>query len=437
MTTDLSPTPQHPWQDGERWKTPFAAIWTGQAFSLLGSQLVQFSLIWWLTQETGSATVLATATLVGQLPQILIGPIAGALVDRWNRRIVMIAADSGVALSTLWLVTLFAVGAADTPHVFLVLMLRSTGGAFHWPAMQASTSLMVPKQHLPRVAGFNQMLSGAINIVAPPFGALLLKALPIEQVLAIDIATAAIAIAPLLFIAVPQPDPEPDRAGSGRPGVLHDLAEGFRYAAHLPGLMTFFGVAIVVSFVFFPAIALIPILVTDHFGGEALQLAWMDSAWGIGIVLGGLTLGVWGGFKRLMDTAGFGLCGQGIGMAVVGMAPASGFAIGVGGLFFTGFMFPITNGPLQAILQSNVAPSMQGRIFTLMNSITSAVTPVSLLIAGPVADAVGVRFWFALAGITCLLCSTTALFFPPLRNLEADMQADTALREQIQAAQPT
>ena len=436
MTPAPSPLPQHGWHENQPWKTLFAAIWTGQAFSLLGSQLVQFALIWWLTQETGSATVLATAALVGQLPQILIGPIAGALVDRWDRRVVMIVADGGVALSTLWLVYLFAVGAADIPHVFLILMLRSTGGAFHWPAMQASTSLMVPKQHLPRVAGFNQMLSGAINIIAPPFGALLLDVLPIEQVLAIDIVTAGIAITPLLFIAVPQPDRESDPIASSRPSVLHDLAEGFRYAVRLPGLMIFFGVAIVVSFVFYPAFALMPLLITDHFGGGALQLGWLESAWGIGIVLGGRTLGIWGGFKRLMDTAGAGLGGQGVGMVLVGIAPASGFPLALGGLFFTGLMFPITNGPLQAVLQSNVEPHMQGRIFTLMNSITSAVTPISLLVAGPVADAVGVRFWFAVAGVTCLVCSTTAFFFPALRNLEADMQADRAHREHIQPAPP-
>src|SRR5262245_26409290 len=149
----------------QNWGRPFFTIWTGQAFSLFGSALVQFALIWWLTQKSGSATVLALATLAGMLPMILIGPFAGALVDRWNRRIIMMAADAVIALFTLLLVYLFATGAVQIWHVYVILAVRAVGGAFHFPAMSASTPLMVPDDQLTRVGGLNQTLQGVNGLV--------------------------------------------------------------------------------------------------------------------------------------------------------------------------------------------------------------------------------------------------------------------------------
>ena len=160
------------------WATRFFAIWSGQALSLFGSSLVHFALIWWLTQKTGSATVLALASLAGMLPQVLFGPFAGALVDRWNRRQVLILADGSIALATLILVYLFAMDQAQPWHVYVILAFRSLGGAFHYPAMAASTPLMVPEDKLTRVNGLNQTLQGLNAMVAPPVGALLITVLP-------------------------------------------------------------------------------------------------------------------------------------------------------------------------------------------------------------------------------------------------------------------
>ncbi len=154
------------------WKRKFLPIWGAQLFSLLGSGLVQFALVWYITLETGSAAVLATATLIALLPDVLLAPFAGAYVDRLNRRVMMIVADSFIALSTLGLVLLFALDLIQIWHIFMVMFLRSLGGIFHWPAMQASTSLMVPDKHLSRFAGLNQAVRGGLNIVASPLGAL-------------------------------------------------------------------------------------------------------------------------------------------------------------------------------------------------------------------------------------------------------------------------
>ncbi|MCK4977843.1 MAG: MFS transporter, partial [Anaerolineales bacterium] len=171
----------------KNWAAPFFTIWTGQAFSLLGSQLVQFALIWWLTKTTGSATVLATASLVGLLPQVLLGPIAGTFVDRWSRRVTMIIADGIIALATVLLAYLFWSGVVQIWHVYLLMFVRSMAGSFHWPAMQASTSLMVPKEHFSRIQGLNQILNGGMNIISAPLGALLLEVLSIQGVLSIDV----------------------------------------------------------------------------------------------------------------------------------------------------------------------------------------------------------------------------------------------------------
>ena len=189
----------------QNWKKKFFFIWGGQALSLVGSGLVQFALVWWLTQTTGSAAVLASATLAAMLPEIFLGPFAGALVDRLNRKKVMILADSLVAASTVVLVGLFATGWVQPWHVFIILFIRSIGGSFQFPAMQASTSLMVPADQLTRIAGLNQLLRGILGIATPPLGALLLALLPMFGVLSVDVITAAFAVVSLLLVSIPQP----------------------------------------------------------------------------------------------------------------------------------------------------------------------------------------------------------------------------------------
>jgi MFS transporter, DHA3 family, macrolide efflux protein len=411
-----------------RWAAPFFAIWTGQAFSLFGSMLVQFALVWWLTQTTGSATVLATATLAAVLPAAIIGPIAGALVDRWNRRAVMIGADILIALATVVLIYYYRIGAMQVWYVYAAMAFRGAMGGFQWPAMQASTSLMVPERHLTRVAALNQTLNGAMSIVAPPLGALLISLLPMQSVLAIDVITALLAVTPLLFIAVPQPPRRPAAhgldavpapvTGGGRPSVLHDLQAGWRYVLAWPGLMAVLILAMAINFVTTPAFSLMPILVTKHFGGGALQLGWLESGWGIGVVVGGLVLSAWGGFRQRVVTSLSGIVGAGIGMLIVGFSPTYALAMAVAGMFLSGFMNPIINGPFFALLQSNVEPDMQGRVLGLVQSAAAAMMPLSLLIAGPIADALGVRVWYLLGGGATLLIGVVSFFVPAIMHIE-------------------
>lgn len=402
-----------------RWAPRFFTIWTGQAFSLLGSQLVSFAIIWWLTQTTGSATVLATASLVGLLPQVVLGPLTGALVDRWSRRLIMIIADGLIALATVLLAVLFAIGHVQIWQVYLLLFIRSVCGGFHWPAMQASTSLMVPKEHFARIQGLNQMLQGGMSIASAPLGALLLAWLPMEGILAIDVFTAVLAITPLLFFKIPQPERSDLQAETqNKPSVWQDLVAGFRYVWGWPGLMMIGVMATVINFLLTPAFSLLPILVTKHFNGQAIQLATLESFSGIGFIVGGLILSAWGGFKRRILTSLAGLIAMGLGCLVMGLLPPSAFIIAVGTMLYLGIVNPIVNGPLLAAVQAAVAPEMQGRVFTLISTLAAGMSPIGLIIAGPIADKMGVQTWFIIGGVVTGLMGVVSVFIPAIMHFE-------------------
>jgi MFS transporter, DHA3 family, macrolide efflux protein len=400
------------------WKPKFFTIFAGQALSLFGSSLVQFALVWYLTRETGSATILATATLVAMLPQILLGPFVGALIDRWNRRIVMIVADGIIALATLVLAGLFFFNLVEIWHIYVILLIRSMGGTFHWPAMQSSTSLMVPKEHLSRIAGWNQTLQGLVSIVSPPAGAVLISLIPTQGVLMIDVTTALLAIIPLLFIAIPLPARQMAENGEHETSYWQDVRAGFTYIVAWPGLMAILFMAVLINFLLTPTSSLMPLLVTRHFELGAIEYGLTSSLFGVGMISGGLLLGIWGGFKKRIVTSMLGITGLGAGVILTGLAPANMFWLALVGMSVTGFMSPITNGPLHAVLQATVRPDMQGRVMSLVSSAAIAMTPLSLAVAGPVSDLIGIRIWYIFGGVACLLMGLAAFFIPAIMNIE-------------------
>ena len=402
-----------------KWAGRFFTIWIGQAFSLFGSSIVQFSLVWWLTQKTGSATVLATATLFAVLPQILLGPFAGAFVDRWNRRIIMIVADGSIAMATAVLIYLFATNQIQVWQIYAAAIIRSIGGAFHQPAMTSSTSLMVPNRHLARVAGANQTLQGMNSILAPPLGALLLELYPTQAVLMIDILTAAIAILPLLFIPIPQPSKQLERAGeANKTSYFQDLREGFVYVVRWKGLLGIIILAMLLNFLLVPTSSFLPLVITKIFHGGAAELGWTQSLFGAGIIIGGIILSIWGGFKRRIITSFCGITGIGFGVLFTGLLPPNMFYLILVTNFMVGFGQVFANGPLTAILQSSVAADKQGRVFSLLVAGATAMMPLSLLIAGPISDRFGIRFWYIFGGAACLLMTLIASFVPAIMNIE-------------------
>jgi len=225
-------------------------------------------------------------------------------------------------------------------------------------------------------------------------------------------------------VAVPQPDRPASAAAGGRPTtVWQDLVAGLRYAWAWPGLMVAVGMAMIINFVTNPGFALMPLLITEHFGGGAVELGWLESAWGVGMLSGALLLSTWGGFRRRVYTSLSAMIVGGVGIAVVGLAPASALPLAMGGMFLAGFSNPLINGPLFAILQATVAPDMQGRILTLVHSVAAAMMPLSLAIAGPVADVVGVQPWYLVGGVLFSLVGLGGFFIRPMVNIEQNGHA--------------
>jgi len=404
----------------KNWARRFFTLWTGQAISLVGSALVQFALVWWLTQETGSATILATASLVAMLPRILIGPFAGALVDRWNRQWTIIIADSLIAGFSLLLAWLFLIGRVEIWHVYVIMAIRAIGEAFHFPAWAASVPLLVPQEQLTRINGINHSLQGINSFVAPPLGAMLLGLFGTQVVLMIDAGTAALAVLLVFLIGIPQPERTTQESTKEKPSLLDDIGVALKFVRGLPGLVSLLVMALFLNFLLTPTSSLLPLVVTKHFGKGAIDLGFMESAEGIGIILGGIILGVWGGFRKKILTSMFGIFGLGLGIMMIGLVPADKFTLAVVCLGFVGFMVPMANGPLGAIFQTVVPRDMQGRFMSLVNSAATAMSPLGLLIAGPVSDALGVRFWFWAGGSLCLLICAGNFFNQKLLNIEQE-----------------
>ncbi len=411
--------------DTQKPMRPFWTLWSGQAISLFGSQLVQFALIWWLTEETGSATVLAVASLMGLLPQVVLGPFIGVFVDRWSRRWVMLMADTAVAAVSILLAGLFYFGFVETWHILAILFIRSVGSSFHTSAMMATTTLMVPAKHLTQIQGVNQMLMGGMNIIAAPIGALLLAVLSIEGVLWLDALTAVCAIVPLFIITVPEPEKRGE--DDADQSVWQDMKDGFLYVNDRRGILYLILMATTVNFLFAPAVAMLPLLVTDYFGGGALQFASTQSALGLGIVIGGVLLGVWGGFKSRIYTVLSSFAGLGVTFIVIGLVPPTGFLIALGAFFVSGMMSSMINGPIQAIMQVVIAPEFQGRVFSLLGSLALAVTPIGLILAGPIADLLGIRVWYVVAGAICFVVGLAGFGVSAIVHVEegGDVPAET------------
>ncbi|MCP5093980.1 MAG: MFS transporter [Chloroflexi bacterium] len=257
-----------------------------------------------------------------------------------------------------------------------------------------------------------------MSIVAPILGALILKILPLQSILLLDVATAVPAIIPLLFITIPQPAKQQPAQTDSPTSVVTDLRQGLRYIGSWPGLIMLIVVYAMVHFLLAPSMALMPLLITNHFAGGALQLASLQSAAGIGLVLGGLTLGVWGGFKHRMATAMVALALMGVGMGAIGLAPTNAFPVAVAGMFVVGFTLSFVTSLRMAVLQAAIPPEIQGRVITVVLSSTALTDPIGLAIAGPLSDVVGVRIWYLLCGAITILMGIGALFVPAIMQIE-------------------
>ncbi len=415
MHQDLSkpPTPLETTVGGN-WQPRFWTIWIGQALSLTGSALTQFVLLWWITKTTNSASALAIAGVMGLLPQALLAPLGGTLADRLSRRTIMIVADTITAICMIILVLLFANNAVQLWHIYTLMFIRSSMQAFQSPAAAASTSMLVPTDWLPRVAGMNQALQGIMTIAAAPLGAVALAVLPFEGALMIDVVTACLGIVPLLFFAIPQPKREQTQTSS----IWQDFREGVSYVSQRRGLLMLYGLLGLVVLTVMPTFTLTPLLVTNHFGGGVNEVAMMEGIAGIGIILGGVLISVTPIFKRRVITllASFAVsCGT---VALTALAPSNALWLATAWWFLSGLTFSTGNAPMMAILQTSVPNQIQGRVISLMNTVMGFAGPVGLAIAAPLGERFGVQSVFIIGGVLSAIVCLLGFFSKPLMNIE-------------------
>lgn len=432
----------------------FALLWSGQLVSALGTSLTQFAITIWAFQETGQATTLALVGLFSFGPTVLVGPLAGALVDRWDRKLVTALSDVAAALATLALFGLHASGSLQVWHLYVLGAWSGVFGAFQWPAISVLISTILHKEQYGRAAGMMSIVESAPRIAAPFLAALLLAIRGLGTVFLIDMVTCAVAVASLAFIAVP-PRARPPMAALNGSSMRDDLAFGFRYILARPGLLGLMLMFAVVNLVSGMNSTMSSATVLARTGNDAVALGSVQSLAGAGGLLGAIIMGVWGGPRVKVRGVFVGIIASGLLGSVV-------FAIGrtlpamMVGAFATVFFIPILNGSSQAIWQSKVAPSVQGKVFAARRVLAQLAIPVSLVVAGPLADRVlepamsspgasWLASWFAplvgtgpgagmallllFAGLLLAAGALVGILNPKVRNVERDLSDhDGALR---------
>jgi DHA3 family macrolide efflux protein-like MFS transporter len=274
--------------------------------------------------------------------------------------------------------------------------------------------MLVPEKHLTRVAGMNQTMQGFSNILAPPMAAVLIAFMPIQQVLVFDILAVSIAITILLFIKFPEPAPKT----GPRQKVIADMKEAFAYLRGWHGALTMMCMFMAINMLITPAFNLMSILVRNTFNGGAIDFATLEAAAGIGMISGGLALSIWGGTKRKIVTIMSATILAGVGITLMTLVPHNGFLLMVGLVFFVGIVMVMLNGSLMSLLQSCIPKGIQGRVLSLMGSISVGAAPIGMVFAGPITDGMGIQFWFLIAGISTALIGLTAFFLPSVMRIE-------------------
>ncbi|NLV19830.1 MAG: MFS transporter [Bacteroidetes bacterium] len=398
----------------QNWKRVFGIIWTGQLFSTLSSSVVGYAVVFWLSIETRSAQVLALSTIAVLLPQMLIGPFTGVFVDRWNRRRTMIIADSFIAVCTLIMAMLFIKGNVKISFVYLLLVMRSVGSAFHVPAMQASIPLLAPESELMRISGINQIIQSVSVIAGPALAALLISILNMTWVLMFDVIGALIGIISLLLVYIPDP-PRKDIAVT--PSVIRELKEGFYEIYKHSGLLWLFVIILAAHFFIMPVSALFPLMTINHFNGGTYQMSIVEVAWGLGMLAGGALLGI----KKIkvseimMINATFLILG--LTFFFSGILPESGFWFFTALTLIGGITMALFSSAFTVVIQTHVDKAILGRVFSLYGSLTLLPSMLGLLQTGYVADVIGIPNAFIIAGIAIAALGTTAFFIPALKAM--------------------
>lgn len=361
----------------------FTIVWLGQMVSVLATNMTAFAQSIYVFQKTGSATALALVQVFFIVPFLILSPVAGVMVDRYNRKMMMMVSDAVAILPTVGLLILSATGRLEIWHFYVAAAFQGIGNTFQWPAYSAAITTMVPKEQLGRANGMMSLLDAGPGVLAPLLASVLLPVVALTGILAIDVFTFFVAILALAIVFVPQP-PKTAAGEEAEGGFWKEAAYGFRYIFARPSLL---GLQMVFFFGnLFSGIAntLVTPMILARTANNAIALGTVESAGAVAAVVGGIVMSAWGGFKRRVHGVLAGWALSSLGLIVVGMGQiVPVWAIGAA---YAALWIALINGSNQAIWQSKVAPDVQGRVFSARRLIAWFSNPISPLIAGTMAD---------------------------------------------------
>ncbi len=363
----------------------FTIVWLGQMVSLMGTGMTRFALIFWAFKTTGEATSLGLLTFFSFAPVVFLSPVAGALVDRWNRKTVMIMADAGAGVVSIALLVLVLTDQLQIWHFYVAAALAGIFETFQIPAYGAAMTLMLPQKHYARASGMMSTAQSSAEIAAPIAAGVLLGPLGIAGILILDVATFLFAVTALLVVKIPQPKTtETGAAASG--SLWQESLFGFRYIGRHAGLLGLQVMFFVNNLIAALAFVLLPALVLARTGNDEVVLGSVQSALGVGAFLGGVLLTVWGGPARKVHAIFLGWSLSMVAQAAIGLGTGAVSWAVAGALMM--FFTPILNGSNQAIWQSKVPPDVQGRVFGVRRLIAQVSWPLAALAGGVLGDRV-------------------------------------------------
>ncbi|MBS7577512.1 MULTISPECIES: MFS transporter [unclassified Enterococcus] len=403
----------------KHWRRNLNLFFFGQFLSGITSMIVQYSIVWYLTQTTGSATVLSFATLLAMLPMAILSPLVGPIVDRFNKKALLIITDSVVAFFAV-ILSITGTLANQFPLwlILISLLMRSIAQTFQMPIIQSILPTMIPKNEITRVNGQLGMVQSGNMIIAPALGAFLFAIMPMNLLILLDVLGAIIGITLLIFVIIPQTENRPEKLH-----LLSNTQFGFQQLINNKGL--WYITIIVAFFTLFlmPAASMYPLMTLDYFGGTVAQAGLIEACFSGGMLLGGLYIGVFGKWQNRMKPIFWGYFFTGITVGISGLLPGnqSGFIWFAILNAIAGLATPFLQTLLMAMIQESYPPEQLGRIMGVLNSLMTITGPIGLVFAGPLADLIGVEKLFIIAGIGILACGIANFMIPKARNYDLSL----------------
>lgn len=382
----------------QRWLAIIATIWGGQAVSMITSYAAGYAVVWYITESTGSALMLAAASICAFLPQGLISPFGGVVADKFNRKTVMILADLSVGVVSLVLGFVILFGQVSFGLLMILVVVRSIGQAFHGPAMMAAMPLLVPEKHLLRINTLDQLLMSIASIGAPAFGIFLYTTLGFHSVMFLDFAGALVAVGGLALAKIPTIVD----AATENQHVLANLRDGWKALSASRGLVILIAGVTVGMMAFAPLSAVFPLMTYDHFGGDGYMASIVEAAFGVGMIIGSIILMTWGGGKRLALLIGIAALIVGVTTSACGFLTPEMFWAFVILCAIMAVACAWFNGPLITLIQNNVPEEKTGRALGLAMAAMGLASPIGIALGGVLAEAIGIAPFFVVDGLVCI-----------------------------------